>query len=54
MDLDEQKYRALVKRRQRGREERGVIKSEKWADVVYGWPPRTSSVLAMVEQMARL
>ena len=26
----------LVKRRQRERE--GVIKSEKWADVVYGWP----------------
>ena len=25
----------LVKRRQTGR---GVIKSEKWADVVYGWP----------------
>ena len=26
----------LVKRRQRWRE--GVIKSEKWADIVYGWP----------------
>ena len=30
-------------KKDKGREGQGVIKLQKWADVIYGWPPKQTT-----------